>query len=120
MSVGSISLKSLPVVSHPSDAGKLTSGGIKRSSSVSSQEESSDRAKRNTKNETDSTTIKDGRDIHGSSTEHTVRDAMKNGNILICSSDCVSELKANLYVIQDCHLSTQSLFYFVIGKVGGM
>ena len=33
-------------------------------------------------------------------------------------SDCVSELKANLYVIQDCHLSTQSLFYFITRKSG--
>ena len=118
LSVGSISLKSLSPVSSPSNAGKLTSRGIKRSSCASSRDELSDCAKRNTKSEPDSTTLSDVRDIRESSTEHTVRNAMKDGNILICCSHCVSELKANLYVIQDCHLSTQSLYYFITRKSG--
>ena len=118
LSEGSISLKSLPVVSFPSDAGKLTSGGIKRSSDASSRDELSDRTKRKAKTESDSTTLNDVTDIRESSTENVVHNAVKDGNILMCYSDCVSELNSKFYVIQDCHLSTQSLFYFITRKSG--
>ena len=50
--------------------------------------------------------------------ENLICEAIRDGNILICSSSHVQNLEENAFDMKSCELSTQSIFYYITCKSG--